>query len=135
MHTHIAAETSPAISAALRHTRKQLSQQIDQLAAQEDALFAAGWDGVVAAAEAAFRHEEAVLELAHFAGLTAHRADNARMLGALHHATCLVEAGDTAAGRATLAALGAIVATHRYGIGTAAVDLLLRGHRHKPVDT
>jgi hemerythrin len=132
MHTHPAVETAPALGAALRHTRKQLFQQIDRLAAEDDAPFAAGWDGVVAAAEAAFRHEETIMELAHYTGLAAHRAENARTLGALHHVTSLVDAGDTAAGRAALAALGAIVTTHRYGIGMAAVDLLLHGHRHKP---
>jgi len=129
MHTHVDAETAPALGTALRHTRKQLFRQIDALAAQEDGPFAAGWNSVVAAAEAAFRHEEAIMELAHFAGLAAHRAENARTLGALHHVTILVEGGDTAVGRSMLAALGAIVTTHRYGIGMATPDLLLRGHR------
>jgi len=120
---------APAIGAALQHTRRQLSRQIAQLAQQPDAAFASGWDAVVAATEAAFRHEESVMELARYAGLAAHRAENARTLGALHHVTPHIDGGDLAVGRAALAALATIVAAHRYGVASVPAAPHLRGHK------
>jgi len=117
-----------AIGKALQHTRKHLCSRIATLEAASDAAFAVGWDGLVAATEAAFRHEESVMELAAYAGLAAHRAENARTLSALHHATPAVEAGELALGRAALAALAAIVSAHRYGTFTAPGCIQLRGH-------
>jgi hypothetical protein len=117
-----------AIGAALQHTRQQLCRRIDALAAQPDAGFAAGWDALVAATEAAFRHEETVMELVGYPGLAAHRAENARTLSALHHVTPGVASGEFASGRAALAALAAIVSAHRYRTVTVAAATHVRGH-------
>lgn len=134
MHTHPAG-AAHAIGKALQHTRQHLCSRIDALAGASDAAFAAGWDGLVAATEAAFRHEESVMELVDYAGLAAHRAENALTLSALHHATPGVEAGVLEDARAALAALRAIVSSHRYGSFTAPAGGHLRGHgarRGKP---
>jgi hemerythrin len=117
MYNPTAADTAHALGTALRRTRTQLCRQIDALAAQPDASFATGWDHVVAGAEAAFRHEESVMELVGYAGLAAHRADNACILSALHHVTPRVDDGDNGLGREVLSALAAIVSSHRYGVG------------------
>lgn len=129
MHTTAPSGAAHAIGTALQHTRKQLCHQIDLLAARPDAAFASGWSALVAATEAAFRHEESVMELVAYAGLAAHRAENARTLSALHHVTAQVDGGDTGTGRAALDALAAIVASHRYSVGLAAAELHLRGHK------
>ena len=137
MPTHPPADTAHAIGTALEHTRKQLCHQIDQLAARPDASFASGWSALVAAAEAAFRHEESIMELVAYAGLAAHREENARTLSALHHVTAQVEGGDTGSARAALGALAAIVSSHRYGVGVGvgvgpAAAPHLRGHKTAP---
>lgn len=123
MHTHTAGNPAGALAAALQHTRTRLCHQIDALAAQPDATFIAGWTKLVAATEAAFRHEETLMELALYGGLAAHRAENARTLGALHHVTVYVDGGDICIGREALMALAAIVSSHRYGVGIAGVGI------------
>jgi hemerythrin len=135
MHTIPPTGAAHAIGTALQHTRKQLCHQIDELAARPDAAFASGWSALVAATEAAFRHEESVMELMAYAGLAAHREENARTLSALHHVTPQVDGGDTGIGRAALDALAAIVAAHRYSVGLATTDLHLRGHKAAPRNT
>jgi hemerythrin len=129
MHCHHSTGPAAALATALQHVRKHLCRQIDQLAAQPDADFAAGWTKLVAATEAAFRHEETVMELAHYPGLAIHRAENARILGALHHVTPRVDGGDSGVGRDALAALAAIVSSHRYGVIIAPVEPRLHGRK------
>ncbi|WP_332878485.1 hypothetical protein [Massilia sp. S19_KUP03_FR1] len=131
MHTIPPSDAAHAIGTALQHSRKQLCHQIDQLAARPEASFASGWNALVAAAEAAFRHEESLMELMAYVGLAAHREENARTLSALHHVTPRVDGGDTGIGREALAALAVIVSSHRYSVGSAA-DLHLRGHKVTP---
>jgi hypothetical protein len=129
MQCHHPTGAATALATALQHVRKHLCRQIDQLAGQQDADFATGWTKLVAATEAAFRHEETVMELAHYPGLAIHRAENARILGALHHVTPRVDAGDSGVGRAALAALAAIVSSHRYGVIPAPVEPRLHGRK------
>lgn len=100
-------------SSALKRIRKRLRREIDQLAQGTDAQFIQGWDGLVAATEAAFRHEEALMELHGEARMGEYRVVTAHMLAALHHLTTQVEMGDTALARKALAALSLIVSYHR----------------------
>lgn len=123
MFDQLANPTACALDAALQHARARLSREIDYLAAQSDTDFADGWAGMVAATEATFRQEESIMDLAGHAGLTAHIAQDARVLAALHHVTPRVEAGDIHLGREALAALAAIVSTHRYGVSIAAINV------------
>jgi hypothetical protein len=129
MHHHPANMQAHAIGVALQHTRKSLCRQIDFLANQPDPSFAAGWLKMMAMTEAAFRHEETIMELTGYAGLAAHRAENARILGTLHHVSVRVECGDIQVGREAASALAAIVSAHRYAVGTAPIDLNLRGRK------
>lgn len=129
MHNHSADMQAHAIGVALQHTRKRLCRQIDFLANQPDTSFAAGWSKMMSITEAAFRHEETIMEMTGYAGLAAHRAENARILGTLHHVTVRVECGDIRVGREAAAALAAIVSAHRYAVGTAPIDLRLRGRK------
>lgn len=131
-----------ALGAALQHTRARLARDIDYLAAQTDTGLAEGWTSMVAATEATFRQEEAIMDLAGYAGLPAHIAQDARVLAALHHVTARVEAGDIGSGRAALAALAAIVATHRYGVGLAPINVrwhapvgARKSSQHRPVSS
>jgi hypothetical protein len=128
MFDQLADPTVCALSTALQHTRARLTRAISYLAAQPDSGFAEGWASMVAATEATFRQEETIMDLAGYAGLPAHIAQDARVLAALHHVTAPVEAGDTGIGRQALAALAAIVATHRYAVSSAAINV----GRHAP---
>lgn len=132
MHTISPIDRAHAVAAALQHTRRQLCHQIAQLAARPDPAFVTGWPGLVAAAEAAFRHEESIMAHLAYPGLAAHREENARTLSALHHVTPQIDGGDTAIGRAALDALAVIVSSHRYRIGIAAVEPQLHGHKVAP---
>lgn len=127
MYSYLSNSGAPTLGAALQHTRKRLCRQIDYLAMQPDAAFPIGWPALVSVTEAAFRHEESIMELAGYAGLAAHRAENARILSALHHVTPRVEYGDVGIAREAVAALAAVVSTHRYAIGIAPIDLHLHG--------
>jgi hypothetical protein len=95
--------------AALRHRRKLLLGRIGVLCAGSDANFAPRFPGLVAAVEAAFRHEEALLELVGDACLRPRRADHAVILCALHRTASQVERGDVVLGRQVLAALAALL--------------------------
>jgi len=116
MHSHIADDAAHALGTALRHTHSQLCRQIDALAAQPEVSFAAGWTDLVAGTETAFREEECVMEQIGYAGLTAHRAENACILSALHHVSPRVDDGDHGIGREVLSALAAIISSHRCGV-------------------
>jgi len=116
MHTLTADEAAHALGTALRHTHTQLCRQIDALAAQPEASFAAGWTDLVAETETAFRDEERVMEEVRYAGLAEHRAENACILSALHHVSPRVDDGDHGIGREVLSALAAIISSHRCGV-------------------
>jgi hemerythrin len=116
MHTLTADEAANALGTALRHTHTQLCRQIDALAAQPEASFAAGWTDLVAGTETAFRDEERVMEEVRYAGLAEHRAENACILSALHHVSPRVDTGDHGIGREVLSALAAIISSHRCGV-------------------
>ena len=117
------------ISSAMRHARKHLCSRMTALAAAPHDAFVAGWPLLVAEVEAAFRHEEALMEAAGHGGLQAHLADNALALCALHRVTPLVEAGDTSLGREALAALDAILSLHRFTADLALVGAARRTRR------
>ena len=116
MHSLTADEAAHALGTALRHTHTQLCRQIDALAVQPEASFAAGWTDLVAGTETAFREEECVMEQVGYAGLAAHRAENACILSALHHVSPRVDDGDHGIGREVLSALAAIISSHRCGV-------------------
>lgn len=116
MHSLTADEAAHALGTALRHTHTQLCRQIDALAAQPEASFAAGWPDLVAGTETAFRDEERVMEQVRYAGLAEHRAENACILSALHHVSPRVDDGDHGIGREVLSALAAIISSHRCGV-------------------
>ena len=95
--------------AALRHRRRQLLARIRALCASPDAEFARRFPDTVAAVEAAFRHEEALLDLLGEACLHPRLADHAVILCALHRTASQVERGDLALGRQVAAALTALL--------------------------
>lgn len=95
--------------AALAQRRRLLRERVSALALLPDKEFAAAFPAVVVAVEAAFRHEEALLELLGDACLHPRRADHAAILCALHRTASRVEAGDVARGRQVAAALAAIL--------------------------
>jgi len=117
------------IGSAMRHTRKALCSRIARLAAAPHDAFIAGWPYLVAEVEAAFRHEETLMEASGHGNLQAHLADNALALCALHRVTPRIEAGDTALGREALGALDAILSLHRF---TADLALVGAGPRRTP---
>lgn len=131
-----------AACAALRHGRKALRARVTALQAAPDAEFAQQFPAMVAAAEAGFRHEEALLELLGDACLRPRRADHAVILCALHRTLSRVEGGDVKLGRQVAHALDAVLSlpsraivaagaharlTYRPLPGTPA---RLAGHRH-----
>ena len=102
-----------ALCAALRHGRKMLCRRIAELAAGPDDMLARGFAGLVAAVEAAFRHEELIMETLGYVHLHEHRAENAVVLSALHRVLPDVERGDHVLGRQVLTALDEVLALHR----------------------
>ena len=98
-----------AACAALRHRRRLLLGRAGALCAAADADFARHFPGFVAAVEAGFRHEEALLELVGDACLRPRRADHAVILCALHRSASQVERGDLELGRQVVAALAALL--------------------------
>jgi hemerythrin len=115
MHSHTADEAAHALGTALRHAHTRLCRQIDALAALPKASFAAGWTDLVAGTETAFQDEERVMAQVRYAGLAAHRAENACILSALHYVLPRVDGGDHVIGREVLSALAAIISSHRCG--------------------
>lgn len=98
-----------AACAALRHGRKSLRNRIAVLRTAPDTEFAQQFPAMVAAVEAGFRHEEALLELLGDACLHPRRADHAVILCALHRTMSRVEAGDVNLGRQLANALDAVL--------------------------
>jgi hypothetical protein len=99
--------------AALRHGRKMLCRRIAEIAAGPDEMLGQGFAALVAAVEAAFRHEELIMETLGYAQLHEHREENAVVLSALHRVLPDVERGDHMLGRQVLTALDEVLALHR----------------------
>jgi hemerythrin len=99
--------------AALRHGRKLLCRRIAAMAAAPDDALARGFAALVADVEAAFRHEELIMETLGYVRLHEHREENAVVLTALHRVLPDVERGDHPLGRQVLAALDDVLALHR----------------------
>lgn len=95
--------------AALQHRRRLLLDRIAALRTCPDSEFVREFPALVNAVEAAFRHEEALLELLDEACLHPRRADHASILCALHRTVTRVEGGDLQRGREVAAALEAIL--------------------------
>jgi hypothetical protein len=103
-------DTDPAAAcASLRHGRKTLRARVARLRAEPDAGFAQEFPALVAAVEAGFRHEEALLELLGDACLHPSLADHALILCALHRTMPQVENGDVKLGRQVANALDVIL--------------------------
>lgn len=98
-----------AACAALRHGRKTLRARVAAAQAEPDDGFAQHFAGLVAAVEAGFRHEEALLEMLGDACLHPRRADHAVILCALHRIAPRVEGGDVKLGRQVANALDAVL--------------------------
>ena len=101
------------LCAAIRHARRSLCNRLERMAAMPDEAFCQDFTAVVAAVEAAFRHEELVMEMLGYAHLREHREENAVILRALHRALPEVDAGDCALGRQLVGALRQVLALHR----------------------
>jgi hemerythrin len=114
MATSRASPSRPrAICAALRHGRKMLCRRIADIAAGPDDMIGRGFAALVAAVEAAFRHEELIMETLGYVHLHEHREENAVVLSALHRVLPDVERGDHMLGRTVLAALVDVLDLHR----------------------
>lgn len=111
--TRVSPARPRAICAALRHGRKMLCRRIAAIAAGPDDMVGQGFAALVAAVEAAFRHEELIMETLGYVHLHEHRAENAVVLSALHRVLPDVERGDHILGRQVLAALDEVLALHR----------------------
>lgn len=109
MQYRLVAMPSRAACAALRRRRNALLARIAVLERGADAEFASQFPHLVAQVEAAFRNEEALLDLLGDACLRPRLADHAVLLCALHRTAALVEAGDVRRGRQVLSALGAVL--------------------------
>lgn len=99
---------------ALAHARKSLLAQVRAAAGEPDGSFPAAYTRLVAAIEAAFRHEETLMEAIGFPGVREQRRDNALLLNALHHVAPRVEAGEHGIGREVVAALPELLSLHRF---------------------
>jgi hemerythrin len=102
-----------AICAALRHGRKMLCRRIGEIVSGPDDMVGRGFATLVAAVEAAFRHEELIMETLGYVHLHEHREENAVVLSALHHVLPDVERGDHMLGRQVLSALVDVLDLHR----------------------
>lgn len=128
------AQRPHGIVRAMTHARKHLLVQVRDTAGEPDERFPAAFTRLVAAIEAAFRHEESLMETAGVPGLREQRQDNALLLNALHHALPQVEAGNLAVGREVVAALRDLLSLHRLNslwvLATAQRTVLALRHGH-----
>jgi hemerythrin len=115
--------------AALRHVNKALRTRLRNIQRSTDCEFAASFAGTVAAVEAGFRHEEAILESRNAPQLHERRAENAMILCSLHRISVRVEQGQTELGRQLAAALEDMLAPHRLSILKAWDDAAFPRHR------
>jgi len=99
---------------SLAHARNGLLTRVRAVACEPDECFPAAFARMVAAIEAAFRHEETLMETIGFPGVREQRRDNALLLNALHHAAPRVEAGEFGVGREVVAALPDLLSLHRF---------------------
>lgn len=109
MHFHHSDADPLTACAAVRHNRERLCARIAALQTQPDAVFVEDFPAVVAAVEADFRREEALLERLGDACLHPRRADYAVVLCALHRTLPQIEGGDIVLGRQVADALGAVL--------------------------
>jgi len=109
MHFHHPDADPLAACAALRTSRARLCARVAALQAQPDDVFVQDFPAVVAAVEADFRREEALLERLGDAALHPRRADYAVLLCALHRTLPQIERGDVGLGRQVADALGAVL--------------------------
>jgi len=123
-----------AICAALRHGRKMLCRRIGDIVSGPDDMVAHGFATLVAAVEAAFRHEELIMETLGYTHLHEHREENAVVLSALHHVLPDVERGDHMLGRQVLSALVDVLDLHRLSgelaltVAARPAEVRARGH-------
>jgi hypothetical protein len=109
MHFHHPDADPLAACAALRMSRARLCARVAALQAQPDDAFVQDFPAVVAAVEADFRREEALLERLGDAALHPRRADYAVVLCALHRTLPQIEGGDVGLGRQVADALEAVL--------------------------
>jgi hypothetical protein len=109
MHFHHIDADPLTACAAVRDSRERLCARIAALQAEPDAVFVQDFPAVVAAVEADFRREEALLERLGDACLHPRRADYAVVLCALHRTLPQIEGGDAVLGRQVADALGAVL--------------------------
>ncbi|MFS2082031.1 hypothetical protein ACCD04_12595 [Telluria sp. Tellsp131] len=109
MHFHHPDADPLAACAALRTSRARLCARVAALQAQPDDVFVQDFSAVVAAVEADFRREEALLERLGDAALHPRRADYAVVLCALHRTLPQIEGGDVGLGRQVADALEAVL--------------------------
>jgi hypothetical protein len=109
MHFHHPDADPLAACAALRTSRAHLRARVAALQAQPDEAFVQDFPAVVAAVEADFRREEALLERLGDAALHPRRADYAVLLCALHRTLPQIERGDVGLGRQVADALDAVL--------------------------
>lgn len=83
-------------------SHRVLLVQFAHATASLDEEFHTAFCALVDAVEADFRDEEALMENVEDVALAAHRAEHARVLGALHHTEAKVADGDVATGRRCL---------------------------------
>jgi hemerythrin len=110
---HVHSRAPRTVYSAVRHARRSLCNRLERMAGLPDEAFCQDFAGVVAAVEAAFRHEELVMEMLGYAHLRDQRAENAVILRALHRAIPAVDGGDCALGRQLVAALRDVLDLHR----------------------
>ncbi|MFC0251940.1 hypothetical protein [Massilia consociata] len=105
-------DMSPRVAcSALHHRRKLVRARVVALQSEPDGSFARHFPAVVAHVEAAFRHEEIILELLGDDCLHALRASHGLILSGLHRAMARVEGGDIGLGRQVIDAMAGVLAT------------------------
>jgi hypothetical protein len=118
MHLISAGATRTA-RAAIRRVHRNLCTRLCAGLASDDATLAQDFVAIVAAVEAGFRHEQAVLDRIGHASLRACIEDNAVFLRALHRAQPDVENGDVNLGRQVLSALHDVLLLRRVACDAA----------------
>lgn len=108
------AQAPHTVVRALAHARSALLAKVQAAQREPDPDFPVAFTRLVAAIEAAFRHEETLMETIGFPGVREQRRDNALLLNALHHAAPRVEAGDIGIGREVVAVLPCLLSLHRF---------------------
>jgi len=132
--TRVSPSRPRAIGAALRHGRKMLCRRIGEIVSGPDDMVGQGFAALVPAVEAAFRHEELIMETLGYVHLHEHREENAVVLSALHHVLPDVERGDHVLGRQVLSALVDVLDLHRLSgdlaltVAAHPADARARGH-------